>query len=66
MIKVGRVVRVRERAADSADQLEQGYTTICFKPSMFIDDASKIGTFCRRLVAKVEALGDPAPDTMSA
>ena len=47
-------------------QLEQGYTTICFKPSMFIDDASKIGTFCRRLVAKVEALGDPAPDTMSA
>jgi probable F420-dependent oxidoreductase len=37
-------------------QLEQGFTTICFKPSMFIDDADRIGPFCRELRRKVEAL----------
>jgi alkanesulfonate monooxygenase SsuD/methylene tetrahydromethanopterin reductase-like flavin-dependent oxidoreductase (luciferase family) len=38
------------------DQLRQGYSTICFKPSMFIDDPGQIGPFCRELVAKVEAM----------
>jgi probable F420-dependent oxidoreductase len=32
-------------------QLEAGYTTICFKPSQFTDDAAKVGALCRRLVA---------------
>lgn len=37
-------------------QVEAGFTTICFKPSMYIDDAREIGAFCRTLVRKVEAL----------
>ena len=38
------------------EQLAQGYTTICFKPSMFIDDPEQIGPLCRDLVARVERL----------
>jgi probable F420-dependent oxidoreductase len=37
-------------------QLEQGFTTICFKPSMFIDDPAQVGPFCREVRRKVEAL----------
>ena len=37
-------------------QLAQGYTTICFKPAMFIDHVSEMQAFCRELVAKVDAL----------
>ena len=37
-------------------QLDAGFETICFKPSMYIDDARDIGAFCRSLVAKVEAI----------
>lgn len=37
-------------------QLEQGFTTICFKPSMFIDDPALIGPFCQELRHKVAAL----------
>lgn len=37
-------------------QLEQGFTTICFKPSMFIDDAALIGPFCHELQRKVAAI----------
>jgi alkanesulfonate monooxygenase SsuD/methylene tetrahydromethanopterin reductase-like flavin-dependent oxidoreductase (luciferase family) len=34
-------------------QLERGYTTICFKPAMFIDEATQLDGFCRELVRKV-------------
>ena len=37
-------------------QLAPGYSTICFKPSMFVDDAAEVGAFCRELVRKVEAI----------
>jgi probable F420-dependent oxidoreductase len=37
-------------------QLAQGYSTICFKPSMFVDSAAEVGPFCRELVRKVEAI----------
>lgn len=37
-------------------QVEAGFTTICFKPSMYIDDGKDLGEFCRTLVRKVEAL----------
>ena len=43
-----------DEAADAiAPQLEAGYTTICFKPSMFTDDPAEVPTLCRRLVARV-------------
>jgi probable F420-dependent oxidoreductase len=42
--------------ADLPAQLAQGYSTICFKPSMFVDSAAEVGRFCRELVRKVEAI----------
>jgi len=38
-------------------QLARGFTTICVKPSQFIDETAGIGDFCRALVAKVALLG---------
>jgi len=37
-------------------QLAQGYTTICFKPAMFIDHVSELDAFCRELVAKTDTI----------
>jgi hypothetical protein len=36
-------------------QLDDGYTTICFKPSQFTDDPAEVGQVCRRLVASVSS-----------
>ena len=44
------------RAAEAIPgQLAQGYTSICFKPSMFTDDIDEVGPLCRELVARVAA-----------
>jgi len=40
-------------------QLARGFTTICVKPSQFIDETAGIGTFCRRLAEKTAALTEP-------
>jgi len=45
-----------EAAEAIGPQLAAGYTTFCFKPSMFTDDPSEVPALCRRLVARVEAL----------
>ena len=37
-------------------QWEQGFTTICVKPSMFIDDPGDLPAFCREAVRRAEAL----------
>jgi alkanesulfonate monooxygenase SsuD/methylene tetrahydromethanopterin reductase-like flavin-dependent oxidoreductase (luciferase family) len=37
-------------------QLERGFTTICIKPSQFVDDPKRIGAFCREVVERVDAL----------
>jgi alkanesulfonate monooxygenase SsuD/methylene tetrahydromethanopterin reductase-like flavin-dependent oxidoreductase (luciferase family) len=37
-------------------QLERGFTTICIKPSQFIDDPNLIGPFCREVVERVASL----------
>ncbi len=46
--------------AEAADaipaQLERGFRTICFKPSMFTDDPRDVGRVCRELVARVATL----------
>ena len=45
------------RAAEAIPgQLAAGYTSICFKPSMFTDDIDQVGPLCRDLVARVAAL----------
>jgi len=45
-----------EALASIPPQLERGFTTICIKPSQFIDDANQVGPFCRDVVERVEAL----------
>jgi probable F420-dependent oxidoreductase len=37
-------------------QLERGFTTICIKPSQFIDDHDEVAPFCRDVVERLEAL----------
>lgn len=37
-------------------QVERGFTTICIKPSQFIDSQSELRSFCREVVAKVSQL----------
>lgn len=37
-------------------QVERGFTSICIKPSQFVDDAGQIGTWCREVASRVEAL----------
>jgi probable F420-dependent oxidoreductase len=37
-------------------QLERGYTTICFKPSQYTDDARAVPALCRELVARAQAM----------
>jgi alkanesulfonate monooxygenase SsuD/methylene tetrahydromethanopterin reductase-like flavin-dependent oxidoreductase (luciferase family) len=39
-----------------AEQLAAGYTTICVKPSQFIDDVSELEEFCRDVVRRAEAM----------
>jgi probable F420-dependent oxidoreductase len=37
-------------------QAARGFSTICVKPSQFIDDSARMGDFCRELAAKVSNL----------
>jgi probable F420-dependent oxidoreductase len=45
-----------EALASIPAQLERGFTTICIKPSQFIDGPAEIGTFCRDVVERVAAM----------
>jgi probable F420-dependent oxidoreductase len=38
-------------------QLARGFTTICIKPSQFIDSQSELPSFCKTVVRKVSQLG---------
>jgi alkanesulfonate monooxygenase SsuD/methylene tetrahydromethanopterin reductase-like flavin-dependent oxidoreductase (luciferase family) len=37
-------------------QLDSGFTTICIKPSQFIDDSAEMSGFCRDVVRRVDAV----------
>ena len=37
-------------------QLAAGYTSICFKPSMFTDDIEQVGPLCRELVERANGV----------
>jgi probable F420-dependent oxidoreductase len=50
------VADVDEALASIPAQVERGFTTICIKPSQFLDDASQVGRWCREVVRKVERL----------
>jgi len=47
------VADLGQAAAAIPAQLAAGYTSICFKPSMFSDDIEQVGPLCRELVARV-------------
>jgi probable F420-dependent oxidoreductase len=42
--------------ASIPEQMAQGFSTFCFKPSQFTDDAGAVGRLCREVIARVEAL----------
>jgi alkanesulfonate monooxygenase SsuD/methylene tetrahydromethanopterin reductase-like flavin-dependent oxidoreductase (luciferase family) len=50
------VADLGEALASIPAQLERGFTTICIKPSQFIDDPNRIGAFCREVAERVDAL----------
>jgi probable F420-dependent oxidoreductase len=52
------VADLGEALASIPAQLERGFTTICIKPSQFVDDPSRIGAFCREVVERAAALPD--------
>jgi alkanesulfonate monooxygenase SsuD/methylene tetrahydromethanopterin reductase-like flavin-dependent oxidoreductase (luciferase family) len=39
-----------------APALEQGFNVVGIKPSCFIDDPDEMGSFCREVVRRIEAL----------
>jgi probable F420-dependent oxidoreductase len=50
------VADLEQALASIPEQIGNGFTSICIKPSQFIDDPSKIGAFCREVVERVSAL----------
>ncbi|GHE46529.1 LLM class F420-dependent oxidoreductase [Streptomyces capitiformicae] len=38
------------------EQIAQGFTTFCIKPSQFTDDPNGVGAFCREVMRRVESL----------
>ena len=45
-----------EALATIPAQVERGFTSICIKPSQFLDDPARHGAWCRDVVAKVASL----------
>jgi hypothetical protein len=45
-----------EALAAIPEQLAQGFSTFCLKPSQFIDDPDQLGRFCRDVMRRVEAM----------
>ncbi len=39
------------------EQIEQGFTTFCVKPSQFIDDPAGVGAFCREVIRRSSSCG---------
>jgi alkanesulfonate monooxygenase SsuD/methylene tetrahydromethanopterin reductase-like flavin-dependent oxidoreductase (luciferase family) len=50
------VADLGEALASIPSQLDHGFTTICIKPSQFIDDPNVFGAFCREVVERVGLL----------
>jgi probable F420-dependent oxidoreductase len=50
------VADLGEALASIPAQIERGFTTICIKPSQFIDDPNAFGSLCRDVVERVSAL----------
>ena len=46
------IANVDEALADLPRQIEQGFTTICFKPAMFCRSSDEVPALCRYLVSE--------------
>ena len=40
--------------ASIPEQMAQGFTTFCVKPSQFTDDPDSVGTLCREVMKRAE------------
>jgi len=54
-----RVADLGEALAEIPQQLAEGYTTFCIKPSQFVDDRADLPAFCREVIRRVESLTPP-------
>ncbi len=52
------VADLDEALASIPEQLERGFTTICIKPSQFVDEPKAFGAFCREVVRRLSASSD--------
>jgi hypothetical protein len=50
------VADLEDALSSIPEQIAAGFTSICVKPSQFIDDPARIGAFCREVVERVGAL----------
>jgi hypothetical protein len=50
------VADLDEALAAVPEQLARGFTSICFKPSMFTDDRDDVPAVCRRVVERLREL----------
>lgn len=50
------VASLDEALDDLPRQLAQGFTTICFKPAMFVESADQVPDLCADLVTKADAI----------
>jgi probable F420-dependent oxidoreductase len=50
------VADLEQALSSIPEQVDAGFTSICIKPSQFIDDAERLGPFCREVVKRVSAL----------
>jgi probable F420-dependent oxidoreductase len=50
-----RVADLGEALAGIPQQLAEGYTTFCIKPSQFIDDLAELPSFCQEVIGRVES-----------
>jgi probable F420-dependent oxidoreductase len=50
------VADLEQALSSIPEQVDAGFTSICIKPSQFIDDADRMSAFCREVVERVAAL----------
>jgi probable F420-dependent oxidoreductase len=50
------VADLGEALSGVPEQVERGFSTICIKPSQFIDDADHLPAFCREVIERVDTL----------
>jgi hypothetical protein len=43
--------------ASIPEQMAQGFTTFCVKPSQFTDDPGGVGALCREVMRRAEQFG---------